>query len=845
MTTGTDGPAEPEIDPVDGGDQGTAPSPAAAAGGRPSDVTGSSGESLPPAAMPPARGGKVSVAEAATIRRQPGAPSHTPARRSGRTRERWRAQAVIGAAGLAGAFVEVTPSGTWWADRVMAAGFVAGLAAAGSSAKRWSWAVTAVAAVALADGSVAFACGLAALGLVLASSGPVRPEPAVGAAVGALAGVALLGATDIGFHGSSAILVTIAAAPLVRSGYRLARRSTRQRLRRAASATAVAVVMICALYLVVAASARPSAERGVELLRQGMASARDGDDARATDRLSRAAAAFADADRQLNSWLAAPVRLLPVVGHNARAAGAMASSAAEVARDGTDIAVDTDVDSLTIQGGRLDVERVGELSGPLDGVVDVLSAADADLAAVDDDWLVAPVAEQLDDIRDEVATARPDVELAADATRLVPAIFGGDGASRWLVAFVTPVEARGRTGFMGNFAELTAVDGVVDMTRFGRSSDLEDGGTPSMERVLSGPEDYLTHWGRFHPEAIWRNVTMSPDFPAVGQVMAELYPQSGGQPVDGVIAIDPAGLAALMEFTGPIEVPQVDMPLTAETAAQFLLRDQYLDLNRADRLDALEEVARATFDRLTTGDLPAPREIADVLGPVVRDGHLHVYGSDPEQQGLFSDLGIDGALPAVDGDSLAVVTNNATGNKIDLFLQRTVDYDVRWDPGTGELSATATVTLTNTAPASGLPGYVIGSPESLDRRPPPGTNRTYLSIYSPWQLAGAAVDGTPVEMERQVEAGRHSYSVFLDVPPEGGTRTVTLDLRGQVDPGGYELDVSTQPLTNPDQWNLAVEVVGTEPITVDRPLVADGHRISVSETLTRENTTYRIDADDR
>jgi hypothetical protein len=42
--------------------------------------------------------------------------------------------------------------------------------------------------------------------------------------------------------------------------------------------------------------------------------------------------------------------------------------------------------------------------------------------------------------------------------RVVPAIFGGEEESRWLVAFTTPVEARGRSGFVGNYAELTAVD---------------------------------------------------------------------------------------------------------------------------------------------------------------------------------------------------------------------------------------------------------------------------------------------------------------------------------------------------------------------------------------------------
>ena len=47
------------------------------------------------------------------------------------------------------------------------------------------------------------------------------------------------------------------------------------------------------------------------------------------------------------------------------------------------------------------------------------------------------------------------------------------------------------------------------------------------------------------------------------------------------------------------------------------------------------------------------------------------------------------------------------------------------------------VTLENRAPTSGLPDYVIGNVIGL----PPGTNRSYVSIYSTLDLAGAWVGG--------------------------------------------------------------------------------------------------------
>ena len=595
-------------------------------------------------------------------------------------------------------------------------------------------------------------------------------------------------------------------------------------------------------------SARPAAERGLAELDLGLTAARAGDDVAAADHLSAAADAFAAADGDLGGWLTTPAQLLPVVGHNARATEEMAASAADASQAGAVAAADADTDSLTVQDGALDLTQVRTLEAPLADVAGTLRTSAERLDDVRSPWLLDPVVDRLDRVRAEVADARPDVDLAADAVRLVPALFGGDEPSRWFVAFVTPVEARGRTGFLGNFAELTATDGRVEMTRFGRASELEAGGTPGAQRTLSGPADYLQRWSRFSPAATWRNVTMSPDFPSVGQVVAELYPQSSGQPVDGVIAIDPVGLAALLTFTGPVTVPQVDTPITADTAADFLLREQYLALeDNAARIDALESLARATFDRLTTGDLPGPRTIADTLGDAVAGGHLHVYAADAEQQELFRAMGVDGALPAVEGgDSLAVVNNNAVGNKVDLFLQRRIGYDATWDPRTGAVDATATVTLTNTAPSSGLPSYVIGSAVSGPDPPPPGTNRTYLSIYTPWDLGSATLDGVPADVEAQRERGRWAYSVFVDVPPEGGSRTVELQLSGRVEDGaGYRLSVGTQPLVTPDELDLSVGVAGPagDEITASSGLQIDGATASTDAVLTTERTAYRVEVD--
>src|SRR5690606_4937391 len=128
--------------------------------------------------------------------------------------------------------------------------------------------------------------------------------------------------------------------------------------------------------------------------------------------------------------------------------------------------------------------------------------------------------------------------------------------------------------------------------------------------------------GRFAPEATWENVTFTPDGPTAAAVMAEMYAQSGGVAVDGVIRIDPVGLSRLLRLTGPVEVAGLPHPLDARNVVEFLEVEQYrLFAVRQERIDLLGQVAEATFAALTTGAGPAPARLARALGPAVRGGH--------------------------------------------------------------------------------------------------------------------------------------------------------------------------------------------------------------------------------
>ncbi len=117
------------------------------------------------------------------------------------------------------------------------------------------------------------------------------------------------------------------------------------------------------------------------------------------------------------------------------------------------------------------------------------------------------------------------------------------------------------------------------------------------------------------------------------------------------------------------------------------------------------------------------------------------------------------------------------------------------------MTSAVTVVLHNGAPDHGLSSQVIGDPPSS--RMPAGTNRVWLSLYSPLALSGATLDGTPLHAETIGELGVYTYGAFFNIP-SGATRTVTFQLHGRVDAGGYGLHVYNQPTVIPDRTTVEI-----------------------------------------
>lgn len=720
--------------------------------------------------------------------------------------------AIIGAAaGVGVVLAGPSPTGSTPVDAVLVIGATAACVWASASAPWWCLVIAASITAIVAPSAALLVLAVAAAVASLAIGRTQRPVPWARAFVMAvvLQVLARLGNLDrFGF--SAAVGISLAVVVAVAGITRRPRRERRV-MWAVAGGVAVGAVLAGLGFGVAAASSRPHLEQGVDATRAGMDLLADGELDAAGVEFARAAEQFDRADAALSRPWAQPVRLLPVVAQHRSTAARLVEAANDVSATAAQVLSVVDYDALRVTNGSIDIAAIEAIQEPLARLDASLDAMTAALADADSPWLVEPLRTELEEVRQHIVDEQTQGDRAIAAVNLAPQLLGADEPRVYFIAFTTPAEARGLGGFMGNWAEVTITNGDIEVTRFGRTSDLNEGGDVA-GRKITGMDEFLERYGKFGfreadggtKDNIWSDVTMSPHFPSVAEVIAQLYPQSGGQELDGVFSMDVFTIAALMEITGPVELSALDFTVTPENAAEFLLNGQYVALGSSpERVDMLEEVALTTVQRLLTSTLPAPPDLVKLLSPFSAEGRLNAWAARPEEQALYKLTNMDGGLPELNGgDGVAITFNNAGNNKIDYFLDATATYSVELDDADAFAGATLRVDVRNQAPSSGQPPVVIGN--NLGR--PDGTNAMYLSVFAARPLSSATIDGTGVAVEETIEQGYRVYSMQLNISA-GESADVELHFEPEADEGLISNPEVIHTRSNPGVRPATVRVV--------------------------------------
>ena len=620
-------------------------------------------------------------------------------------------------------------------------------------------------------------------------------------------------------------------------------------MRRWLLATLLLVVVVALAAVPGVIGAKDDLDAAVIAADDGRAQLLAGDAQAALDAFTAARDHAADARRRLRSLPLRLVGVLPVVGANPRLAAGLADAATTAAEAGVIIAqgvadLPGGIAALAPQGSSVPVESLQALAGPLGDARRLMQRA-GDAVPPASGVLLPQLVNARQDFRRQQGEALKALEVGEALAAALPRFLGSEGPRHYFFAAQNPAELRGTGGLMGAYAILTADQGRLSFSEFNPVQDL----TSLPPGTVPPPNpDFADRYGFQNGTGFWLNLNLTPDFPSAAQAVENLWDATkpAGEPsLDGVIAADPFALAALLDATGPVQVPPFS-EVTSETLVALISNEAYFEFDEAEspeRKRLFGAVATAVVWSFLSSSGADPAAAAQVLGAATAAGHLKLQAVQADVQAALSLAGVDGSLPPTSTDTATVVLNNAAGNKTDYYAERTVTYDAVLAED-GGVNGTLSVNLLNGAPATGPPPYIIGPTTAA---PNAGENLSIASLFcGTCEVLTATRDGAPDEQQEGTELGHAVQTSIVRLGSGEQTRLTWTWHRAEAwtrlgEGGAYDVTFGSQPTIRPTELIVRVQLPeSTEVIEAPDGAVVEDGALVWRTTLDRRRTMHLV-----
>lgn len=358
--------------------------------------------------------------------------------------------------------------------------------------------------------------------------------------------------------------------------------------------------------------------------------------------------------------------------------------------------------AVPLRGGQIPLQTVEAVQSTVDDVAGTLPDAPTPPSG---SLILGQVHAAVDRVFNEASKREAELRSVGATLRVVEDIAGSSGDRRYLIAVANSAEMRGSGGMILSYGVLASHGGKVTLVHLGPIDEIK---LTSPETSASFPTDFIRTYSGLAPTSDWRDANMMSDFTVDAPVLEAMYEHATGQHVDGVIQVDSAGLAAILAGVGPVATPDLGT-VTAGNAVSVTLSAAYqLFPVRSTRQDYTGEVARAAFERLTSGEFTSLKPLGIALIDASKQRHVLMYTDDPTDETAIRLLGFDGGLPPPSSDFTQLTIQNFGANKLDYYLTSSLRLSGQHPSETGSMM-TATIDLANTAPPGrSVPQEVFG-----------------------------------------------------------------------------------------------------------------------------------------
>jgi hypothetical protein len=599
-----------------------------------------------------------------------------------------------------------------------------------------------------------------------------------------------------------------------------------------------AVAVVAAWFLVTVGLTAFHAQQANKAINAMVDQIAAGDPDAAQGSIDEARAATKAAQSDVNGLPLAALRIVPYFNTNLKGVDSFLTGALSVL-DGAEVANQLYADlsgedggTGVFENGRINIKAVKDMQPQVEQISADLTAAQAAIDEMPAD--ISPVLRQVSDkATEQIEGIQKGMRIYESLRPDLPQLLGADSPQTYLVVFHNPAELYAGGGASLNAALLQFDNGKMKVVDKGAVSTHFFPGNPEVpwDPVAGGP--YYAESGATDGFA-WSNLHQ--DFRVAGEDMMRSWVANGGQPVDGVISLDPVALAAAVEATGPIE-SELYGEITADNLVEKLFYEGYSEdwAAQAKRHEINQQLIEEMLARMQDGG--AALSIARAMFSTAPGQHIRIYLSDGREEKALREAEADGAQPAEEPDRIAFYTQNQNASKVDIFQTRSIVHDVTLNAD-GSASVTQTATVTNNAPENDTP---------LSQRLGYTTRWAFH-----WNIALLPEDAKNIEIganEGEVKTdkkvytdvdGRKAVRVGRWIPPgESTVVTLTYDLpAGTFGADGnleYRASVEHQLLIN--EATLTVTVRGpSQPTPLEGDWTVQGNDANTTFIVTRPTT---------
>jgi len=441
--------------------------------------------------------------------------------------------------------------------------------------------------------------------------------------------------------------------------------------------------------------------------------------------------------------------------------------------------------------GTVDVQLLQSLIPKLEQVVSHLQSGDAAIRAIP----TIPFVHQIADLKTKALGESSQAVALATKTlsgvKLLPSFLGADRPKTYFLAMQNNTDQRATGGAVLGYGFVTIDHGKMRFDGGGSINAIDNPlGYPqaTLPEALSW---YLQHIPLQHSRIA--NSNWSPDFPTAARGWSSLLRAATGQQIDGVIALDPYAIAAMMG-NQRMHIPFFSFPITKRNLVQVVENQQYT-LPTSEQVEFPRILIQKAWP-IVSNPHPFLATIKS-FQTALAEKHLQIWSADEADQQLLARLKWDGAIHTNQGDYLYLTDNKLTANKVDYYTRLSANYRVNI-AASGAITSRYQVQMTNQTPPN-LPKNIAGSNRY-------GVNNAVLSLYVPGRAIPTEIPpGLPPHVEGPVKVFSRKVSVVPGSPLQLDfgyrvPRVIFPTSQGRV----YQLTIQHQPMVHPVELTVTV-----------------------------------------